>query len=321
MRASFSRWSVVGAVIGSLLLGVSGCKSGAMAPTDWLGSWGKKPPPTALTSTTPKPSKTGLPSPRTTAGGQTGLASKSYQNYGNQGYPVAPGTSSPGNYTTGPYGMASHSTSPAPQATSPYGGSNQYAANNTPPYGAATSPYAATGAAQPGAAQPGAAQPGADAYRTADARSGASSTYGQPASGYGGQPAYTPGPSSQTQPAAQNWNDQTPSYPTAGATDTTGLNNSAGPFQPGSTGNTGALPTGGATNLKNTSDYPGTTPPTNPYGATGTNTGAGSYPGATSGATYPATPAASYPPAGSTSYPTTGGASPGYASPYSSNGY
>lgn len=330
MRASLSRWSIVGATLGALLCGTSGCKSGVTSPTDWL-SWGKKPSPMAMSGTAPKkPSATGLPNPHAATGGQTGLANNSYPNYGTQGYPATARGNSPASYDTGPYGMASHATPSYPQAeTSPYGTAGVAAAGNqcpssaNSPYGGQASPYATASSPQPGA------YPAADnAYRTADARSTTQpSSYEQPASGYGGQPAYAPEQSGYGQPATQNsGTPAAPSYPVARAADTTGLSDSAGSFAPGSIRSAGPLPTNdGSANLTGNAanNYPGTAAPTGYPNSSASGTG--SYPGtggqATSGGAYPTTPATSYPATGSSPYPTTSGTGQGYSSPYPNSGY
>jgi len=335
MRSSLSRWSV-GAVLGALLFGISGCKGGASSPTDWL-SWGKKPSPTALSSTAPrKPSAPSLPNPRATTGGQTGLANNSYTNYGNQGYPATSGSSSPNGYNTGPYGMASQSTAGSLQSgKSPYGlasatGGSPYAPNTNTPYSGPASPYSSSVPAQPNA------YAGSDStYRSADARSAtlpysneptANAYSGQPysneptANAYGGQQStYSSGQSNYAQPATQNWETQSaPGYPATGATGTTGLSNSVGPYQPGSTNSSGALPTnGGTTNLQGSAS---TNHPARTGYAGSARRESGSYQPAPAGQ-LPATPANTFPTTGSSAYPATSGAGQGYLSPYPNSGY
>ncbi|HJN08642.1 MAG: hypothetical protein QGG09_03460 [Pirellulaceae bacterium] len=325
MRSSLSRWSV-GAVIGALLFGISGCKSGVSSPTDWFSSWGKRPSPTAFSSTAPrKPSASTLPNPRATTVGQTGLVDNSYPNNGVQGYPASPSSSSPNGYNTGPYGMASRSTPGSVQpSTSPYGlagatGGSPYPANTNTPYAGPASPYSS-----PAPAQAGAYTGSDNAYRTADARSATTpSGYEPTANAHGGQPAtYSPGQGSYAPPTTQNWGTQAaPGYPAVRATETTGLNSSAGPYQPGSTNSSGALPTNaGSTNLQGgaSTNYPGSGAPTGYPSGAGSESGGG-YPVAPAG--QPATPASSYPTTGPSTYPATGGTGQGYSSPYPNSGY
>ena len=301
MRATFSRWSIVGAVAGFLLFGITGCKTGATtAPSDWF-SWGKKPSPTALSSTAPKKPSTSLPSPQSAVGGQAALANNAYQNYGSQGTSGAAASGTPNTYNTGPYGMASHST----PTSSPYGqagGTNgQFASQTQSPYGTNASPYGTAGSSQPGAYPAG-----DNGYRTADTRSGvAPSAFELPANGASGQ--------TYGQPASQNWDTQAAAtYPSSSTTSTTGLSNATGPYQPGSTGSAGALPiNGGSTNTQQSApaNYPGKAAPTN-YPSSSSS---GSY----SGSNYQSAPANTYPQAGAGGYPTTSGTGQGYSPTYS----
>jgi len=305
----------VGAVLGSLLFGISGCKTGATAPSNWF-TWGKQPSQSALASTAPKKPSTSLPSPHAAVGGQTGLASKSYPNYGNQGYPASPGGTATNSYNTGPYGMASHSSSPATQPNaSPYGqtntGGSQLASHSNTPYAGGNSPYGGTQTAQP-ATYPA----GDNGYRTADTRSSvAASAYEQAANAANSQLAQATQANGYGQPAArQPWETQaSATAPTGGASNSAGLSTSTGPYQPGSTGNAGTLPASkGTTNVQQTApgSYPGASAPAGQASA-----GAGGYPAAGNG--YPAAntnpQSGTYPQSGSGSYP---GAGQGYASPY-----
>jgi hypothetical protein len=245
-----------------------------------------------------------LPSPGATTRGQTGLASNPYAGYGVNSAPR--GNASTG-YNTGPYGMASHSA-PSGGLASTNGGS-PYAGKAASPNPGAVSPYANPAYAQPSG------YPAANDYRTADIRSATPSTdYGSTGNAYGGQPVSNAPPQSGYIPhATQNWGAQAPAaYSGAGGTGTTGLNQTAGPFQPGST--LGSLPVnGGGTNLQGgaTRTYSGNSAPAAYPQSSGLDSG--SY-------NQPVTPTNNYPATGANLYPSTGGGQ-GYASPYPGNGY
>ena len=179
MRASFSRWSLVVATATCMsLVSVTGCKSGGMniPGADWL-SWGKKPSPTSISSSSQrKPSTSALPGPSATTAASSSLAT--YPNYQS-------GAQAQANkgYRTGPYGTGS---TPQPgadrfagSAARPSGGSpyanNSYGGSST---GSPSSPYAATpyqspyqsSSNTPPSSASGGYNAAANRYATADSR-------------------------------------------------------------------------------------------------------------------------------------------------------
>ena len=224
MRATLSRWSLVVAIATCMsLVSVTGCKSGMGIPgADWL-SWGKKPSPTSISSSSQrKPSASALPTPSATTAATGPLASYPNSNYSQSSLQAQVNK---GGYRTGPYGTGASSQAGVDRYSgtgTPLGGSS-YTGN--PPAGAPyQSPYQASGSTYPtsGSGSPIASQNG---YATSDSRNSlynaAQSTGNPPSTSYqnasqtrrGGDPY-----SSQVEPAGYGSTPGSYSQPFAGNT-------------------------------------------------------------------------------------------------------